>query len=54
MNTLKIIAKPVLMLLKLFDVVLEQEVSQEKSGLSLGRLWLLGISDGQLVLRGNE
>ena len=40
--------------LQFFDVGLKQRINQEKNGLGLSRLWLLAISDGQLVLRGNE
>jgi len=40
--------------LKSFDVGLEQTISYEKNGLGLNRVWLLGMSEGQLVLRGNK
>jgi len=40
--------------LKSFDVGLEQTISHENNGLGLNRLWLLDISEGQLVLRGNR
>jgi len=40
--------------LKSFDVGLEQTINYENNGLGLNRLWLLGISEGQLVLRGNR
>jgi hypothetical protein len=40
--------------LKFFDVGIEQRISQVKKGLGLSRMWLLVISDGQLILRGNK
>lgn len=37
-----------------YEVGLEETISYEKNGLGLSHLWLLEISQGQLVLRGNE
>jgi hypothetical protein len=37
-----------------YEVGLEQIISYERNGLGLSHLWLLEISKGQLVLRGNE
>jgi hypothetical protein len=40
--------------LESFEVGLDETISYDKNGLGLSRLWLLEISQGQLVLRGNE
>ena len=37
-----------------YEIGLEETISYEKNGLGLSHLWLLEISQGQLVLRGNE
>ena len=37
-----------------YEVGLEEIISYEGNGLGLSHLWLLEISKGQLVLRGNE
>jgi hypothetical protein len=40
--------------LESFEVGFEHTINHDNNGLGLGQLWLLKISNGQLVLRGNE
>jgi len=40
--------------LESFEVGLEETINYQKNGLGFSRLWLLEISQGQLVLRGNK
>jgi hypothetical protein len=40
--------------LESYEVGLEETINYDENGLGLSRLWLLELSQGQLVLRGNE